>query len=109
MSYRVVTTPKFEKNFNQLSKKYISLKEDLLVLIDKLAENPRLGDSLGNSCYKFRLKISSKNKGKSAGSRVITHVYVAKEFIYLLAIYDKSEIESLSQLKINELLSLIEK
>ena len=108
MPYNVVTTPPFEKNFNRLKKKYFSLKGDLLDLIERLSENPIIGDSLGNSNYKIRLQITSKNKGKSGGARVITHVYVEKETVYLLAIYDKSEVESISQASINELLSWIE-
>ena len=108
MPYNVVTTPPFEKNFKRLKKKYFSLKEDLLDLIERLSENPIIGDSLGNSNYKIRLQITSKNKGKSGGARVITHVYVEKETVYLLAIYDKSEVESISQASINELLSWIE-
>lgn len=37
------------------------------------------------------MKISSKGKGKSGGSRVITCVKIANEEITLLSICDKSE------------------
>ncbi|WP_409806267.1 hypothetical protein [Algoriphagus sp.] len=37
------------------------------------------------------MAIKSKRKGKSGGSRVITHVRVLKEEVHLLTIYDKSE------------------
>jgi hypothetical protein len=56
---------------------------------------------------KIRLKISSKNKGKSGGGRVITCVRIVDEVIYLLSIYDKSEKESLTDSELDALLSEI--
>ena len=59
-------------------------------LIDVLQEDAFIGEDLGHNCYKIRLAITSKNKGKSGGARVITQVYVKGYIIYLIAIYDKS-------------------
>ena len=56
-----------------------------------LLKNPESGVSLGNRCYKIRIAIASKGKGKSGGARVITYLYFQKATIYLLTIYDKSE------------------
>lgn len=42
------------------------------------------------------MAIASKNKGKSGGGRAITCVKVTQETIYLLAIFDKSDIENLT-------------
>jgi hypothetical protein len=41
------------------------------------------------------MAIKSKGQGKSGGARIITHVLVAKDSIYLLSIYDKSEAENI--------------
>jgi mRNA-degrading endonuclease RelE of RelBE toxin-antitoxin system len=41
------------------------------------------------------MAIESKGKGKSGGARVITYLYLQTETIYLLTVYDKSEIEDL--------------
>ena len=49
------------------------------------------------NCYKIRLAIKSKGKGKSGGARVITTVFVDEETVYLLDIYDKSEQSSISR------------
>ena len=68
-------------------------------------ETPQQGTALGNNCYKVRLAITSKGKGKSGGARVITYVLVLDETVYLLSIYDKSEQDSISE---SELLKLIE-
>jgi len=96
MSFNVIPTPEFAREFKRLSKKYPSLKSDLTSLSNALKENPETGKSLGNNCYKIRMAISSKNKGKSGGARVITFAKIVESVIYLLSIYDKSEIESIS-------------
>ncbi|MGF7138250.1 type II toxin-antitoxin system RelE/ParE family toxin [Roseimarinus sediminis] len=53
------------------------------------------------------MAIASKGKGKSGGSRIITHVLFKDDTVYLLAIYDKSDIENLSDKEITELIKLI--
>ncbi|MBW1619900.1 type II toxin-antitoxin system RelE/ParE family toxin, partial [Empedobacter falsenii] len=58
-------------------------------------------------CYKIRLAIKSKGKGKSGGARVITHLFIENETIYLLSLYDKSEQDSISDKEIKALLKLI--
>ena len=60
-------------------------------LVESLEENPQQGSPLGKDCYKIRLAITSKGKGKSGGARVITHVYIFRKTVYLLSVYDKSE------------------
>ena len=88
----------------KLVKKYPSLKNELFTLIQELKENPTKGTSVGKNCYKLRVAIKSKGKGKSGGSRVITNIFIAEESIYLLSIYDKSEKENLSNKELEYLL-----
>lgn len=87
----ITTTPIFEREFRQLYKKYPSLRADLSDLEARLLENPRLGTALGQDCFKIRLAIRSKNRGKSGGARVITCLQIVEDTIYLLSIYDKSD------------------
>jgi len=96
MSFKILPTPAFVRELKKLSKKYISLKKDLTVLIAELVEDPKSGTPLGNNCYKIRMAITSKNKGKSAGARIITYVQVVNETVYLLSIYDKSDLDNIS-------------
>jgi len=107
MSYSIDTIPVFDKQVKKLSKKYPSIKDDLIKLALNLVDNPSQGIPLGNDCFKIRMAISSKGKGKSKGARLITHVYFLGETIYMLYLYDKSALESISQQKIKELLSQI--
>lgn len=105
MSYNVLLTRRFEKDLKWLLKKFPSLKTEFKELIDNILLNPKAGTLIGNNCYKIRVAIESKGKGKSGGARAITYVYVQTETVYLLTIYDKNEKENL---KINELRMMIE-
>lgn len=107
MSYNVKAIPKFEKNLKKLAKKYASVKSEYAALVKSLKENPQQGTPIGHDCYKIRLSIASKGKGKSGGARVITHFYVSQDTVFLLSIYDKSEKENISEKQIKALLKLI--
>ena len=74
MSYNIIPTRRFERELKRLSNKYLSLKNDFATLIAEISQNPMQGVIIGNNCYKIRLAISSKNKGKSGGARIITYL-----------------------------------
>ena len=105
---RFKTTNDFERAAKRLSKKYPSLAADIRNLKADLIENPYLGISLGDDMYKVRMAISSKNKGKSGGARVITCVQIVNDEIHLLTMYDKSEIDNISDEYLDELRKSIE-
>ncbi len=109
MSYNVITIAAFERQAKRLIKKYVSLKKELLQLVHELEKNPEQGIPIGKNCFKIRIAIASKGKGKSGGARVITNFIVADGTVYLLSIYDKSEKENLTDKEINELLKYIPK
>jgi hypothetical protein len=96
MSYNIIPTHKFIREIKRLVKKFPSLKEEYAALITELKNNPTAGTPLGDDCYKIRLAIASKNKGKSGGARVITYVVVDDTTAFLLTIYDKSELDNIS-------------
>jgi mRNA-degrading endonuclease RelE of RelBE toxin-antitoxin system len=100
MSFNILTTEFFERELKHLTKKYPSIQKDLSALAERLLLQPMQGTAIGQNCYKIRLSITSKGKGKSGGARVITHVYVTGKTIYLLSIYDKSESETISDKEI---------
>ena len=70
---------------------------------------------MGKDTYKIRLKITSKGKGKSGGARVISLIettlvgfaeIVSDEeiIVNLLTIYDKSDVETISDKELKELI-----
>lgn len=107
MSFRIELSSNFEKQLKKLLKKYPSIKSDVFELGKLLSKNPLTGTPLGRNCYKIRMAISSKSKGKSGGARVITHIQIINETVYLLSIFDKSEKDSILESEIDILLKEI--
>lgn len=120
MKVSVKITKSFKTAAKPLLKKYHSLSKDLLALERDLIITPNLGTPLGKDIYKIRLKISSKGKGKSGGARVITLLettllgfteIISKEEISvnLLTIYDKSDVDNISDKELKDLIRSIKK
>ena len=104
MSYNILTSGNFVRELKRLAKKYPSLKQDMALLGESLAENPEQGSPLGRNCYKIRLAIKSKGRGKRGGARVITCVVALRESVTLLSIFDKADQATISDAEIERLL-----
>lgn len=109
MSYNVLAIPPFDKQLKRLAKKYPTLKNEFAELLESLEQYPEQGTNLGNNCYKIRIAIASKGKGKSGGARVITNFVIADETVFLISIYDKSERDNLTDKELKELLKYVPK
>ena len=107
MSYKVFSIPPFDSQLKRLAKKYPSLKNEFASLIVSLERSPMQGIRLGNNCFKIRLAIASKGKGKSGGARVITCVQVVQSTVFLLSVFDKSEKENISDKELYALIRFI--
>ena len=74
--------------------------------------NPYGGESLCQHTYKNRMAIASKGKGKSGGARVITYNLQQhgddEVLITLMTIYDKSDLENVSDAYLRSLVQQIE-
>ena len=70
-------------------------------MINSLQADPRQGESLGKDRLKIRLAIASKNRGKRGGASVITCVKIIDETVYLVALYDKSEADTIAESELN--------
>jgi len=104
MSFKIIAIESFKHQAKKLSKKYPSLKNDIGELEVSLSNKPDFGIPIGQNCYKIRLAIKSKGQGKSGGSRVITNVAIVQNTVFLLSIYDKSEMDNISDLALKRLL-----
>lgn len=107
MKYSIKPVPSFLKELKRLSKRYVSIKEDVLALGRSLQMNPNQGVDLGRGLRKIRMAITSKGRGKSGGARVITLnvVFDADSAeILLVSIYDKAERENITMQEIETLL-----
>lgn len=103
MNLKIELTSKFKRKAKALQKKFPSFKQELEALITALETDPTQGTSIKHHCYKIRLSIKSKGKGKSGGARVITHLHVTDTKVYLIYIYDKAEQENISDKELLEL------
>ena len=97
----------FERGAKALRKKYPSFESDYNAFLDELEKNPFSGEPLGKHTYKNRMAIASKGKGKSGGARVLTYnlqkLNEDEVLITLMTIYDKSDIENVSDAYIRSL------
>ena len=107
MKVKIIPSPEFDRRFKRLAKKYRSLPADYLTLSNELKENPFQGESLGGGVRKIRMAIGSKGKGKSGGARVLTLTILVSEDadVTLLTIYDKEEIDNVTDSYIKWLVS----
>lgn len=107
MSFDVIATDPFERKLKRLAEKHKSIGSDLFAIIEELEENPTLGTPLGKNCFKIRLAITSKGKGKSGGARIITYVRVIQNTVFLMDIYDKSEQSTISEKELQMLIDIL--
>jgi hypothetical protein len=108
MNFDIIATEPFERKLKRLAKKYKSLASDLALVIDELTINPTMGTPIGKDCYKIRIAISSKGKGKSGGARMITFVRIVKQTVFLMDIYDKSEQVTISDKELQLLIDILQ-
>lgn len=105
-------TSDFNTSAKRLAKHYPSFRDDLKAFIDSLEENPDQGTLLAGGYRKIRMAITSKNKGKSGGARVITLNCIVAEKegeIFLVKVYDKSEAENVSLREIRKAFASLKK
>lgn len=104
-------TLEFERMAKPLAKKYKSFADDYDALLKDLEKDPMQGSSLGSGIYKVRMAIAAKGKGKSGGARVLTyHVSKLTDEVFdisLLSIYDKGDIDNVSDSYIKQVLQQV--
>ena len=83
MSYTIIEQELYLKALKKLSKKYKSIETDIENFLLNLSSLDELGTELKNNVYKVRIANSNKNKGKSAGYRLITYVKMIENHLYL--------------------------
>jgi len=111
MKVEITLHDEFKRQFRRLKKKYHSLTDDLETLQQEIMADPFQGVSLGGGVRKIRMAIGSKGKGRSGGARVLTLTVLVSENadVTLLTIYDKEEIDNVSDNYIKWLVSEAQK
>lgn len=97
-------TYSFNKEVKKLKKRFKNIENDYLNFVNSIKELDDLGVHLGSNIYKVRLANSDKNSGKSSGYRLISYLKLIDKELYLIYIYDKSDIENISEKEIDKII-----
>jgi len=101
--YTVVEQELYKKTLKKLSKSYINIDLDIQDFLKSINTKDDLGIELKSNVFKVRIANSDKNKGKSAGYRLISYLAVIENELHLLYIYDKSSLVNISEKEIDKL------
>jgi mRNA-degrading endonuclease RelE of RelBE toxin-antitoxin system len=104
MKLQIVEKTLYKKSYKKLSKQYKNIQNDIDSFINSIHSKDDLGIELKSNIFKVRIKNSNKNKGKSAGYRLISYLALVENELQLLYIYDKSKIENLTENEIDKLI-----
>lgn len=97
MNFIAQTTSYFDVAAKRLGRRYKSFADDYDTFLEEIKKNPYQGVELMPGVRKIRMSITSKERGKSGGARVITFTYAVSDMagvILLLFVYDKSDASS---------------
>jgi len=103
--YIVVEQDLYKKAVKKLSKNYRNIELDVKDFLKSINTKDDLGIELKSNVFKVRIKNSDKNKGKSAGYRLISYLAIVENELHLLYIYDKSSLVNITEKEIDELVA----
>ena len=103
--YTVVEQELYKKALKKLSKTYRNIDLDIKDFLKSINTKEDLGIELKSNVFKVRVANSDKNKGKSAGYRLISYLAVIENELHLLYIYDKSKLVNVTEKEVDELVT----
>ncbi|HOI83465.1 MAG TPA: type II toxin-antitoxin system RelE/ParE family toxin [Campylobacterales bacterium] len=103
VGFAVTDGDDFKKAAKRLKKKYRHIDEDINLFLKNIKTTDDLGINIKDNIYKVRIKNSDKTTGKSGGYRLLTYVKLINKELFLLYIYDKSELENINEKDLDEL------
>jgi hypothetical protein len=103
-AFSVFESSAYQHSKKQLKKRFRLIDSDVNKFLHSLESVDDLGISLGDGIYKVRIANSDKNKGKSAGYRLITLLKIVDTEIYLIYLYDKSDLENITEKELDEMI-----
>ena len=103
--YTVVEQELYKKALKKLSKTYRNIDLDIQDFLKSINTKEDLGIELKSNVFKVRIKNKDKNKGKSAGYRLISYLAVIDNELHLLYIYDKSKLVNVTEKEVDQLVT----
>ncbi len=92
--FDIVFTNHFKKQLKKLKKKYIHVKDDLILALEDFSEENCI--NIRKNVYKIRIASRDMHKGKSGGFRCYIYIIRSEDILAPLCIYAKSSKENLS-------------
>ena len=109
MPTTVAIPPTFQRQLRSQNKKYPQVSNEVRLLIGKLQNDERPGQSVpgtGYEVFKVRLPNRAARRGKSGGFRIIYYLRLANQAV-LLTIYSKTEQADISTYEIQQLIKQV--
>ena len=103
--YTVVEQELYKKALKKLAKTYRNIDLDIKDFLKSINTKEDLGIELKSNVFKVRVANSDKNKGKSAGYRLISYLAIVENELHLLYIYDKSKLVNVTEKAVDELVT----
>ena len=110
LPFEIRFAPEFRRRLKRLSKRYRSIRADLIPIIKQLQSRETLGDQISGIdliVMKVRVKNSDVQKGKSGGYRLI-YWQMSDDVIVLISIYSKSDQSNIDTAEIHQVISRFE-
>ena len=101
---KVIKQELYKKAVKSLSKKFKHIESDIEAFLYAVNSKNDLGIEIKSNIFKARVANSDKNRGKSAGYRLITYLKLIDEELHLIYVYDKGSIENLTEDEIDEII-----
>ena len=101
---RIRMSDDFKVAYKRLKKRHRSLEADFERLLASLIQNPEQGVELAEGTRKIRLAITSKQRGRSGGARVIIRARIVEDELQLIYIFDKADYENISEVFLRDIL-----
>ena len=102
--YTVIEQELYKKALKKLSKTYKNIDLDIKDFLQSINTKEDLGIELKSNVFKARVANSNKNKGKSAGYRLISYLAIVENELHLLYIYDKSKLVNVTEKEVDRLI-----
>jgi len=103
--YTAIEQELYKKAVKKLSKNYRNIESDVKDFLKSINTKDDLGIELKSNVFKVRIKNRDKNKGKSAGYRLISYLAIVENELHLLYIYDKSSLVNITEKELDELIA----
>ena len=104
-TYQTIILPAFRKELKPYIKKFRSLKDSIIDLLDNFNHAQHI--NLGNGIYKIRLKIKEIPKGKSKSFRLIVLIMEIEKYLVPITIYFKGDQEDITKKELNTKLEAV--